>query len=113
MCSSDLVLGWTRAHTRVEIFAATSKFKIPCAPVRDIEEVMNDPHMHGRGMLETRNHYDYGEVVLPNSPLRFHGTDKVPTKDSPRVGEHNAEVYGAMLGLGPDDLAKLREAGAI
>ena len=40
------------ALRKAEIFAATSRFKIPCAPVRDLEEVMNDPHMHGRGMLE-------------------------------------------------------------
>ena len=111
--TEDIVLGWTMAHTRAEIFAATSRFKIPCAPVRDIEEVMNDPHMHGRGMLEHRNHYDYGEVVLPNSPLRFHGTDKVPTTDSPRVGEHNEAIYNELLGLTPDDLKKLHAAGAI
>ena len=78
-----LVSGWTSSHTRAEIFAATSKFKIPCAPVRDLEELMNDPHMHGRGMLEVVDHYDYGPVVLPNSPLRFHGTDNVPTQGQP------------------------------
>ena len=111
--TEDIVLAWTMAHTRKEIFAATSKYRIPCAPVRDIEEVMNDPHMHSRGMLEVRNHYDYGEVVLPNSPLRFHGTDKVPTRDSPRVGEHNEPIYNELLGLTPDDLKRLREAGVI
>jgi len=62
--------------------------------VRDLEELLNDPHMHGRGMLEVVDHYDYGPVVLPNSPLRFHGTDTVPTRVSPRVGEHNDDVYG-------------------
>jgi crotonobetainyl-CoA:carnitine CoA-transferase CaiB-like acyl-CoA transferase len=111
--TEDIVLAWTKAHTRAEIFAATSKYRIPCAPVRDIEEVMNDPHMHGRGMLEVRNHYDYGEITLPNSPLRFHGADKVPTRDSPRVGEHNEPVYNQLLGLTPADLQRLREAGAI
>jgi len=111
--TEDIVLAWSMQRTRQEIFAATSKYKIPCAPVRDIEEVMNDPHMHQRGMLEVRNHYDYGEVVLPNSPLRFHGTDKVPTRDNPRVGEHNEAVYHQLLGLTPADLKKLHDAGAI
>jgi crotonobetainyl-CoA:carnitine CoA-transferase CaiB-like acyl-CoA transferase len=108
-----LVSGWTAAHSRAEIFAATSKFKIPCAPVRDLEESMNDPHMHGRGMLEIVDHYDYGPIVLPNSPLRFHGSDSVPTKVSPRVGEHNDEVYGGWLGLSADEINRLRETGAI
>jgi len=108
-----LVNHWTTAHTRAEIFAATSRYKVPCAPVRDIEEVMNDPHMHARGMLETVDHYDYGQVVLPNSPLRFHGAETVPTTVSPRPGEHNAAVYRELLGLGMDELARLAEAGTI
>jgi crotonobetainyl-CoA:carnitine CoA-transferase CaiB-like acyl-CoA transferase len=108
-----LVTAWTTAHTRAEIFAATSRFKIPCAPVRDIEEVMNDPHMHGRDALEEVEHYDYGRVVLPNSPLRFHGADKVPTRVSPHVGEHNLSVYHDWLGLAVAELARLREAGVI
>jgi len=108
-----LVNAWTTAHTRSEIFAATSKFKIPCAPVRDLEEVMNDPHMHGRGMLEVVDHYDYGPIVLGNSPLRFHGADKVPTRVSPHVGEHNGAVYRDMLGLPDDEIVRLQEAGVI
>jgi CoA:oxalate CoA-transferase len=111
--TETLVNNWTTAHTRAEIFAATSRYKVPCAPVRDIEEVMYDPHMHERGMLETVDHYDYGPVVLPNSPLRFHGAEKVPTTVSPRPGEHNAAVYHELLGLGTDDLARLAEAGTI
>jgi crotonobetainyl-CoA:carnitine CoA-transferase CaiB-like acyl-CoA transferase len=111
--TEDIVLAWTMANTRQTIFAATGKYKIPCAPVRDIEEVMFDPHMHGRGMLEWRDHYDYGRVVLPNSPLRFHGADRVPTRDSPRVGEHNADVYNELLGLSEIDLARLRDDGVI
>ena len=111
--TEDVVLAWTQAHTRQEIFAATSKYKVPCAPVRDIEEVMNDPHMHQRGMLEWVDHYEYGHVVLPNSPLRFHGADTVPTKQNPKVGEHNEAVYGELLGLTSGDLARLRDVGAI
>lgn len=108
-----IVNAWTTVHTRAEIFAATSKAKVPCAPVRDIEEVMNDPHMHGRGMLEVVDHYDYGPVVLPNSPLRFHGADKVPTRVNPHVGEHNAAVYAELLGLSAQDLERLKDAGVI
>ncbi|MBN8900652.1 MAG: CoA transferase, partial [Rhodospirillales bacterium] len=103
-----LVTAWTTAHTRAEIFAATSRYRIPCAPVRDLEEVMHDPHMHARGALEVVDHYDFGPVVMPNSPLRFHGADKVPTRVSPHVGEHNEAVYGGMLGLGAAELEALR-----
>lgn len=108
-----LVSGWTTAHTRAEIFVATSKYKIPCAPVRDIAEIMADPHMHGRGMLEYAEHHDFGRVVLPNSPLRFHGAAPVPLRISPHIGEHNEAVYGEWLGLAHSELNRLRAAGTI
>lgn len=109
-----LVGAWAKAHTRAEIFAATSRYKIPCAPVRDLEEVMHDPHMHARGTLEWIEHYDYeGEIVLPNSALRFHGADQVPTRPSPHVGEHNAEVYGDWLGVSATELERLHATGVI
>ncbi len=74
---------------------------------------MHDPHMHGRGMLEVVDHYDYGPIVLPNSPLRFHGADQVPTQVSPRVGQHNDEVYRDWLGLSAEERNRLHAAGVI
>ena len=75
--------------------------------MRDLVEVTNDPHMHGRGMLEHFDHPDLGPVVLPGSPLRFHGADRVATTASPRVGQHNGEVYGGWLGLSAAEIAQL------
>jgi len=64
-------------------------------------------------MLEYAEHHDFGRVVLPNSPLRFHGVAAVPLRVSPRVGEHNEAVYGELLGIGSGELAQLRDVGAI
>ena len=61
---------------------------------------MNDPHMHERGMLERIDHPELGEIVVPTTPLRLHGTDKVEASPSPTIGQHNAEIYGGWLGLG-------------
>jgi len=108
-----LVGGWTATLTRDEVFAATSKYRIPCAPVRALDEVMADPHMHQRGMLEHVDHYDFGNVVLPNSPLRFHEADRVKLKVAPRAGEHNQEIYGDWLGLAPSEIERLHAAGAV
>ena len=112
--TEKVVRTWTRVNTRAEIFAATSEAKVPCAPVRDIEEVMLDPHMHERGSLEWVDHYDYDDpVVLPNSALRVHGANKVPTAPSPRVGEHNRDIYGGLLNLSDLELEELDAEGVI
>lgn len=108
-----LVANWTRTRGKYEVFAATKRHRIPCAPVRDVAEIMADPHMHGRGFLERVDHPEFGNVVLPGSPLRLHGAGRVATVPSPMVGQHNAEVYQGWLGLAPAELAELRTAGVV
>ena len=111
--TDTLVEAWTRTLGKLEVFARTKAYRIPCAPVRTAPEVMNDPHMHERGMLERIDHPELGEIVVPTTPLRLHGTDKVETLPSPIIGQHNAEIYGGWLGLGAGEIAELRETGVI
>jgi len=108
-----LVREWTRTLPKMEVFARTKAYRIPCAPVRNAPEVMNDPHMHMRGMLERVDHPELGEIVVPSTPLRLHGTDKVDTRPSPTISQHNREIYGGWLGLSEGEIAELREAGII
>jgi CoA:oxalate CoA-transferase len=111
--TDDLVAAWTRTLTRAEIFARSKELKIPCAPVRTAPEVMHDPHMHERGMLEDVVHPELGLITVPSTPLRLHGTDRVPTKPSPTIGQHNAEIYGGWLGFDEAEIAELTAAGVI
>src|SRR5437016_10417990 len=108
-----LVEAWTRTLPKMEVFARAKEYRIPCAPVRNAPEVMNDPHMHARGMLERIDHPELGEIVVPATPLRLHGTDKVEPGPSPTIGQHNTEIYGGWLGLSSSEIAELRETGVI
>ena len=63
--TDEAVAAWTRTLGKLEVFAATRRYRIPCAPVRTVPEVMNDPHMHGRGMLERIDHPELGNIVVP------------------------------------------------
>ncbi len=95
-----VVTEWTRTLGKAEIFARLKAGRVPCAPVRTAPEVMNDPHMHERGMLARVQHPELGEIVVPTNPLRLHGLPPAPLLPSPKIGEHNAEIYGGWLGLG-------------
>lgn len=108
-----LIAEWTGRHTKAEAAKIFSKYKVPAAPVRDLIEVTNDPHMHARGMLEWINHPQFGRIVVPNSPLRIHGTDSVPSEPSPRLGQHNREILAGMLNMSADEIASLEADGAI
>ncbi len=108
-----LVQGWTATLPKAVIHALAKRHRIPCAPVRDLIEVMTDPHMHERGALQWIEHPEFGRLVAPNSPLRLHGADAVPAEPSPALGEHDEEVYGGWLGLTDAEIASLRQAGVI
>jgi len=97
----------------MEIFAIAKRHRIPLAPVRDVDEVMNDPHMHERGMLQRLVHDEIGPIVVPTSPLRFHGADRPAVRPSPKLGQHNREIYGGWLGLSLAEIAELEHSGVI
>ncbi len=108
-----LVTDWTRGLSKAEVFAIASRYRIPCAPVRSVDEVMRDPHMHERGYLEHVHHPDFGEITLPNSPLRLHGVERVAAVPSAALGQHNTQIFGEWLGLSATDLDALEQAGII
>jgi crotonobetainyl-CoA:carnitine CoA-transferase CaiB-like acyl-CoA transferase len=108
-----LITGWTQTLGKMEIFAIAKRHRIPIAPVRDVGEVMHDPHMHERGFLEEIDHDEIGRVIVPNAPFRFHGADPVHAVPSPKLGQHNDAVYGGWLGLSGAEIANLREDGVI
>jgi CoA:oxalate CoA-transferase len=108
-----VVTAWTSVRTKTEVAATLKRFRVPCAPVRNAMEVMNDRHMHERGMLQHVDHPSLGDVILPNSPLRLHGAERTETVPSPFLGQHNQEIYGDWLGLGADAVEGLRRDGAI
>ena len=114
MDETDAVVeAWTRNLSKCEIMEITKRHRIPSAPVRDLVEVMEDPHMHERGMLEWINHPELGHIVVPTTPLRLHGATKVQTVPSPALGEHNNEIYGGWLGLSEAEIADLKRSGVI
>ena len=111
--TEGVVTAWTSALSKSQVVAATKRYKIPAAAVRDAVEVMNDPHMHERGMLQRIDHPALGPIIVPNSPLRLHGSDPVKPVPSPSLGQHNKQIYGDWLGLSPRQMEGLRQAGVI
>lgn len=49
---------------------------------------------------------DFGAEVLSATP-------GLVSRPAPKVGEHNAEVYGRLLGFGEEELRKLKEEDVI
>lgn len=108
-----LIEGWTKASSKSEVATRMLAAKVPCAPVRNLAEVMHDENMHARGSLQWIDHPTLGRVVLQHSPLVFEGVPRVPLEPSRPLGAGNDEVIGSWLGHSAAELAALRDDGVI
>ena len=103
----EIVEAFTRTRSKNDAFRQLVGANVTCAPVRDLDEVVNDEQMLGRQALEWVEHPLYGRIPLPRSSLRFSDTPMPEIEPSGEVGRDNASVYGEWLGLGAEGVADL------
>ena len=110
----DEVIGaWTARMTREQLFSVLVAGRVPSAPVRELREVIDDTHMHHRGMLFEIDHPQYGQITVCRSPINFLGQEQARYRHSPDYASDNARVYGEWLGLPDLELLRLKEQGVI
>src|SRR5499427_968874 len=107
----ELISQWTREHTKEEAMALISGAGVPAGAVFDSMELTNEPSFWQRGILQTMHHGDW-KMTMPTWPVRFDGA-LTPVKPAPLLGEHTAEVFSDWLGLGLEEVEKLREQGIV
>jgi crotonobetainyl-CoA:carnitine CoA-transferase CaiB-like acyl-CoA transferase len=86
--------------------------ELPVARVARPDQLIDDPQLLARGMVERHPHPRLGEVVFHGNPLRFSDAEPRTRALAPALGEHNAEVY-AEIGIGAEELARLAEVGIV
>lgn len=109
----ELVGDWTRQHTKAALVEILLANRVPHAPVRDLDEVINDPHMHERGSLQWIDHPEYGRIVVQNSPIRYEGLPPMPLAPSSPLGAQNRQVFCDWLGLSEQELDELDREGVV
>ena len=98
--------------TRAEVFAAMSEVGIPAGPINSVGEIMEDPHIHAREMVQQLIHPDYGPLKVLGIPIKLSDTPGVVENAPPKFGEHNREVLRG-LGMNEDEIGSLIKSGAI
>ncbi|MBU2532784.1 MAG: CoA transferase [Alphaproteobacteria bacterium] len=90
---------------------------IPVAPVRTLSQVMDDPHLQERGTLRPMFlHGDETPVagnLMAGFPVTFSGGALPRLEGGPKLGAHNEEIYGDLLGLDHEAIARLRDKGVV
>ncbi len=106
---------WASTRTRAEAASELGGAGLAAGPCQTPPEVIADPHLAGRDMLVEMPRSDgvAEPVLIPGNPIKMSKVATGPETRVPWLGEHTDEVLAAELGLGGDDLAALRKAGAI
>ena len=108
-----VVSAWTQGYDKQALFGHLQANRVPCAPVRELDEVVNDPHLHHRRFLQRQDHPEFGPITVQHSPLRFLGSELRPLEPSHRLGEDAESVLGRRLGRTSDQVDALRQDGVI
>ena len=106
------VTAWTQRSTQAELCACLDAAEVPNSPIYSVADCFADPQYQARGTLLTVDDPIIGPVKMPAPVPRLSETPARVSRPAPALGEHNAEVYGA-LGLDATDLARLRAEGVL
>jgi crotonobetainyl-CoA:carnitine CoA-transferase CaiB-like acyl-CoA transferase len=87
--------------------------EVPAGPINSIADIFADPQFQARGDLARLNVAGVGEVTVPAVFPKLSETPGEIRSLGPRLGEHNGDVYGRLLGVGAVDMEKLKKAGVI
>jgi crotonobetainyl-CoA:carnitine CoA-transferase CaiB-like acyl-CoA transferase len=108
----ELVGAWSREWSRDDLAETLLDAGIPCAPVKEHGEVIHDPHLEERGMVNELDHPEFGEIRVPGLPIRLHDADDPELRPAPGPGQDSEAVLGA-LGLSESEIDRLREEDVI
>ncbi|MFQ6014245.1 MAG: CaiB/BaiF CoA transferase family protein [Anaerolineae bacterium] len=100
--------------TADELLGAFREIGVPISKVNTVRDVVEDPYIKPQ-MITARDPRTGLEVHLPPPPVITPYLESVNYKMRfpPRMGEHNEEIYGGVLGYSTRKLAGLREQGVI
>lgn len=79
------------------------------APVNTLADLVNDEQVLANGFITNFDHPVWGPIKLPANPVIYSKTPLAITREAPEFGQHSEEVLNEVLGMGWDEISKLRE----
>jgi crotonobetainyl-CoA:carnitine CoA-transferase CaiB-like acyl-CoA transferase len=106
-----MVADLLRTRTTAEWLAFFERCDIPCAPMNDLDALIDDPHLAAVGFFQTLAHPTEGNIRYTGIPSRWNGAALKITRHAPRLGEHSFAVLKE-AGIATDEIAALLQSGA-
>ena len=106
------ISAWTRQRGKFEVMRVLGEAGVPCGAVLDSGDVLANEHLKARGMITSVEHPTRGTFTMPGCAVQL-SESPVEVRPAPLLGQHNTEVYGALLGMTATDLAGLKDEGVL
>lgn len=95
-------------RTREAWMDALTAAGVPCGLVREVADVLNDPHLAAREMVREVWHPTAGAVKVLGIPVKLSATPGRVHASPPLLGQHTEQVLTRDLGFSAQDVARLR-----
>jgi formyl-CoA transferase len=109
---TQIVEEWTSQRTKQEVMKIIGEAGVPCGAVLDSVELLEDPHLHERGMIVTIDHPVRCKFTMPGCPVKLEDSP-VEVTSAPLLGQHNGEVYSDILGFTDGEIQQLKHDNVI
>lgn len=110
----NLIDDWTQTLTVDQLEEITTRYSIPAGRVYRAPEMLADPHFQAREAIIEVETEKFGKLKMQNAFPKLSKTPSGVRRAAPSApGQHNAEIYGELLGLDEAKLAQLKEAGIL
>jgi len=102
------------SHTKLELLEGAVRHRILFYPQFDTTDILASEQLAARQYWAEVEHPELGtSITYPGPFARFTETPPRVSRRAPLIGEHNQEVYQAELGMPPQEIQRLKQAGAI
>ncbi len=102
------------AHTKAELLYEALRREIQLYPVSTPSDILANPQLAARGFWQDIEHPELGTTIsYPGAFVLGSACSPGISRRAPLIGEHNNEIYQQALGMSPEELLSLQQAGII
>jgi crotonobetainyl-CoA:carnitine CoA-transferase CaiB-like acyl-CoA transferase len=83
---------------------------VACGMVRNVGDIVQEPHVQGRGILEEVDYPSLGKISAVKTPIYISGKPAPFRRRAPMLGENTKEILGE-LGYSEEAIQELIRKG--
>jgi len=100
-----LMSAWSSQQPKQAIFEAAQGQRVACYPLGTATDMLDNPQFAHRQFYVEQQHPTLGTLTFPGVSYTMADSDRPHPVLAPRLGQHNAEVYGGLLGYSAEQIA--------